>query len=118
MRREGQREQYVPFDETFVLQPSDFALATSLEYICFPNHLMAFVEGKSSLGRAGLLIATATQVAPGFRGCVVLELFNAGTVPVLLRPGMRIAQLVFVYVDAPLPETWLYGGSFQVQVRP
>jgi dCTP deaminase len=80
--------------------------------------MMAFVEGKSSLGRAGLLIATATQVAPGFKGCIVLELFNAGTVPVILRPAMRVAQLVIVTTDSDVPSDWLYSGAFQVQIRP
>ena len=64
------------------------------------------------------VIATATQVAPGFRGCLVLELYNSGTVPIVLRPAMRIAQLVFVSTDAPLPKEWLYRGQFQVQVKP
>jgi dCTP deaminase len=117
-RRQGQSELFVPRDGTFVLQPGDFALATSLEYIYLPSDMMAFVEGKSSLGRAGLLIATATQVAPGFKGCIVLELFNAGTVPIILRPAMGVAQLVLVSTDTKVPKDWLYSGGFQVQIKP
>lgn len=117
-RRQGQSELFVPRGSTFVLQPGDFALATSLEYIYLPSDMMAFVEGKSSLGRAGLLIATATQVAPGFKGCIVLELFNAGTVPIILRPAMGVAQLVLVSTDAKVPKDWLYSGGFQVQIKP
>jgi dCTP deaminase len=117
-RRFGQSELFVPPAGSFILQPGDFALATSLEYVCLPADMMAFVEGKSSLGRAGLLIATATQVAPGFKGCVVLELFNAGTVPVILRPAMRVAQLVLVSTDCDVPPEWLYSGEFQVQIKP
>lgn len=117
-RCHGQSELFVPDGSTFVLQPGDFGLAASLEYICLPSDMMAFVEGKSSLGRAGLLIATATQVAPGFKGCIVLELFNAGTVPIILRPAMRVAQLVLVSTDMKLPNDWLYSGTFQVQIKP
>jgi dCTP deaminase len=58
------------------------------------------------------------QVAPGFKGGIVLELFNSGTVPLLLRPGMSIAQLVFVLTDRPLSPEWLYTGLFRCQVKP
>ena len=117
-RSQGQSELFVPVGSTFILQPGDFALATSLEYVYLPSDMMAFVEGKSSLGRAGLLIATATQVAPGFKGCIVLELFNAGTVPIILRPAMGVAQLVLVSTDTKVPKDWLYSGGFQVQIKP
>ena len=117
-RRQGQSELYVPSAGKFILQPGDFVLAVSLEYICLPSDMMAFVEGKSSLGRAGLLIATATQVAPGFKGCVVLELFNAGTVPIILRPAMRVAQLVLLSTDRDVQRNWLYAGGFQAQIKP
>jgi dCTP deaminase len=90
----------------------------SLEYVAVPSDLMAFVEGKSGLGRGGLIIATATQVAPGFKGGIVLELCNSGTVPLILRPGMQIAQLVFITTDRVLPEKWGYSGSFRCQVKP
>jgi len=117
-RRQGQSELFVSAGGDFVLQPGDFALGASMEYIYLPPDMMAFVEGKSSLGRAGLLIATATQVAPGFKGCIVLELFNAGTVPVILRPAMRVAQLVLISTDSNVPKEWLYSGAFQVQIKP
>ncbi|MBX7134336.1 MAG: dCTP deaminase [Fimbriimonadaceae bacterium] len=117
-RARGQAEVFVPSGSDFVLQPGDFALAISLEYVCLPPDVMAFVEGKSSLGRAGLIIATATQVAPGFKGCIVLELFNAGTVPIIIKPAMRVAQLVLVSTDTNVSSEWLYSGNFQVQIRP
>lgn len=117
-RRQGQTEVFVPVGGTFILQPGDFGLGSSLEYLYLPPDMMAFVEGKSSLGRAGLIIATATQVAPGFKGCIVLELYNAGTVPIILRPAMRVAQLVLVSTDSKVPQEWLYSGSFQVQIKP
>ena len=109
---------YVSFGQHFTLHPGDFALSVSLEYVAIPPDLVAFVEGKSSLGRAGLIVATATQVAPGFKGGIVLELFNSGTVPVKLKPGMRIAQLAFFKTDRSLPDDWLYGGKFHCQVKP
>jgi dCTP deaminase len=118
IRVEAQQEEHVRFDQNFALHPGDFALGVSLEYVALPPDLMAFVEGKSSLGRTGLIVATATQVAPGFKGSIVLELFNSGTVPLLLRPGMSIAQLVFVQTDRPLPDDWLYTGKFRCQVKP
>jgi dCTP deaminase len=118
IRREAQQEEHVRFDNTFALHPGDFALGVSLEYVALPSDLMAFVEGKSGLGREGLIIATATQVAPGFKGTIVLELFNSGTVPLLLKPAMSIAQLVFVQTDRPLSAEWLYTGRFICQIKP
>lgn len=119
VRREQQSEVYVPFGPSFfTLHPGDFALAISLEYVAIPPDVIAFVEGKSGLGRAGLIVATATQVAPGFKGGVVLELCNSGTVPLILRPGMQIAQLAFFHTDHPLSAEWLYSGKFHCQVKP
>jgi dCTP deaminase len=118
VRQEQQSEVYVPFRQFFTLHPGDFALAVSLEYLALPPDLVAFVEGKSSLGRGGLIVATATQVAPGFKGSIVLELFNSGTVPLKLRPGMSVAQLAFFITDRPLPPQWLYSGKFRCQVKP
>jgi dCTP deaminase len=66
----------------------------------------------------GLSIATAAQVAPGFHGSLVLELFNVGTLPLKLRPGMAVAQLVFLTTDQPVPDEHLYRGSFRYQLRP
>jgi dCTP deaminase len=118
VRQQQQQEVYVPFGKTFTLHPGDFALGVSLEYLAVPSDLVAFVEGKSKLGRAGLIVATATQVAPGFKGGIVLELFNSGTVPLLLHPGMQIAQLAFFVTDQAVPGEWLYSGQFHCQVKP
>ena len=84
----------VAFGRGFYLHPNDFCLATTLEYIALPHDVGAYVIGRSSWGRLGLIIATATAVGPGFRGTIVLELANVGTVPIVLYPMMRIAQLV------------------------
>jgi deoxycytidine triphosphate deaminase len=96
-----QRRSQIPFDGKFVLHPDQLTLASSLEYICLPRDLAASVVTRSTFGRAGLLGATAVFVHPGFRGCLTLELLNLGEVPIELRPGMRIAQLVFL----------VHGGS-------
>lgn len=89
--------------EAFVLHPGEFVLGTSLERIGLPDDLVARVEGKSSLGRLGLLIhATAGFVDPGWtRGQITLELSNVATLPIKLWPGMRIGQLSFHMLDAP-----------------
>jgi deoxycytidine triphosphate deaminase len=70
------------------------------------------------LGRLGLLVATATTIAPGFHGVVVLELANTGTVPLELVPGMAIAQIVPQVVTSPVPEGLLYRGKYFCQIRP
>jgi len=87
----------------FVLHPGEFVLGTTVESIGLPDDLVARVEGKSSLGRLGLLIhATAGFVDPGWpRGQITLELSNVATLPIKLWPGMRIGQLSFHTLDAP-----------------
>ncbi len=87
----------------FVLHPGEFVLGTTLEMIGLPDDLVARVEGKSSLGRLGLLIhATAGFVDPGWsRGQITLELSNVATLPIKLWPGMKIGQLSFHTLDAP-----------------
>jgi dCTP deaminase len=81
--------------EGFVIHPGQLVLGATLEYIAVPKNLAAMVEGRSSWGRLGLIIATACSVAPGFAGCITLELLNQGEVPLVLYPGIRIAQLIF-----------------------
>lgn len=77
------------------LHPGEFVIGATLEYLALPSDIGAYVTSRSSWGRAGLVIATATAVAPGFRGVITLELANVGTAPVVLRPGVRIAQIIF-----------------------
>lgn len=90
-----QQKVRVQTRQQFVIHPRQLVLGATLEYVSMPKDLAAMVEGRSSWGRLGLIIATACSVAPGFKGCITLELANAGEVPIILRPGMRIAQLVF-----------------------
>ena len=99
--------------EGFFIQPKEFVLATTLEYIELPADLTAFVEGRSSLGRLGLFIENAGWVDAGFKGQLTLELYNANSYPIKLYPEMRICQLVFAKVDR-IPEK-PYSGKYQGQ---
>ncbi len=90
----------VPLDEPFVLHPGEFALGHTAERFTIPDDLVGIVNGKSSLGRLGVQVhATAGFVDPGFAGVIVLELSNVANLPILLRPGMKIAQMVFERMD-------------------
>lgn len=83
------------YHEKFVLHPNQLIIGSTLEYICLPSELMCYVAGKSTWGRMGLIIATATKVDPGFKGSITLEIINEGEVPIAVYPGIPIAQLVF-----------------------
>jgi dCTP deaminase len=79
----------------FVLHPGELVLGCTLEYIRLPRNVGAYVLGRSSWGRLGLIIATAIAIAPGYSGAPTLELANVGVVPLTIYPGMRVGQLVF-----------------------
>lgn len=91
--RQVTKATYVPFGNDYVLHPGGFVLAVTLEWLRLPSNLAAYVVGKSSWGRWGLIIATATGVHPGFKGCLTLELSNVGQIPIAVKPGIRICQL-------------------------
>lgn len=99
--RKLQRKIEVGWDDEFVLHPGELVLASTLEYLAMPSDLSAQVITRSSYGRLGLITATAVHVHPYFRGCLTLELLNLGQIPLMLRPGERIAQLVFFTVQPP-----------------
>ncbi|TMC16284.1 MAG: dCTP deaminase [Chloroflexi bacterium] len=82
------------YGEKFILHPRQLVIGSTLEYIQIPSGMMCYVIGKSTWGRMGLIIATATKVDPGFRGCITLEIINEGEIPLVLYPGIPIAQLV------------------------
>ncbi len=109
-------------DEGFVLHPGEFVLGSTLEAITLPDDLAARVEGKSSLGRLGLLThATAGFVDPGFSGHVTLELSNVATLPIILWPGMKIGQLCFIRLTSPAENPYgsgVYGSHYQGQRGP
>lgn len=91
---------YIPFGGEFILHPHSFVLAVTLEWIRLPRTLAAYVIGKSSWGRRGLIIATAAGVHPAFTGCLTLELSNVDVVPIAVQPGMTIAQLFLHKVES------------------
>lgn len=102
---------FVPKGAEFILQPGAFALGSTHETIALGSNITARLEGKSSLGRLGLIIhATAGFIDPGFDGQITLELSNVGTIPILLIPGMKIGQLSFWKL--PEPTTLIYGSRF------
>src|SRR5690348_6599507 len=92
--RRFQEPVVVPFSRELILHPRNFVLGCTFEFIVMPKDLCGFVLSRSSYGRAGLLVATATYVHPCWHGCLTLELENLGEIPIVLRPGATIAQLV------------------------
>jgi dCTP deaminase len=96
LEQPAQRHVYVRIGDYFVLHPGGFALAVTLEYVKLPDNAFALVEGRSSVGRTGLLIATASLIHPNYAGCPTLELVNAGEIPLRVYPGDLIGQLVLL----------------------
>jgi dCTP deaminase len=91
-------------DEPFILQPHTFCLGSTVEAVTLPDDIVARVDGKSSLGRLGLLVhATAGYVDPGWTGQLTLELSNQSQMPIALYYGMRIAQISFLRLPRPPP---------------
>jgi dCTP deaminase len=89
-------------EDVFVIHPGEFVLGVTTEYVELPDDIVARIEGKSSLGRLGLIVhATAGFVDPGFKGTLTLEITNLTRVPIKLYPGLLIAQLSFMTLDAP-----------------
>ena len=89
----------IQFGQEFVLHPNQFTLGCSLEYVKMPRDLGAYVVGRSSWGRLGLIVATAIGIHPFFRGIITLELTNLGDIPIVLRPGRTIAQIFFHTIE-------------------
>ena len=109
-------------EEPFVLHPGEFVLGATREYVGLPDDLVARLEGKSSLGRLGLLIhSTAGYIDPGFEGTLTLELSNVANLPIVLTPGMLIGQISFMRMTTPVERP--YGSPelrsrYQGQVDP
>jgi len=98
-------------DEPFILHPGEFVLGSTLERVTLPDDLVARLEGKSSLGRLGLLIhSTAGFIDPGWDGHVTLELSNVANLPITIYPGMKIGQLSFVQLTEPAERPYGSGG--------
>ena len=105
--------------EMFVIHPGEFVLGVTAEYVELPDDIVARIEGKSSLGRLGLIVhATAGFVDPGFKGTLTLEITNLTRVPIKLYPGLLIAQLSFMTLDAPAERPYgseALGSHYQGQ---
>ena len=113
-----QERVVVPFGDELWLHPRHFVLAATLEYLALPDNLAAYVVGRSSWGRLGLIVATAVFVHPGFRGCLTLELVNEGDSPIALSPGIRIAQLAIHRLEKPAPPHEDEEEKYLAPVRP
>lgn len=98
------KSYYVPFGESYIIHPKSFVLGVTLEWIRLPKMLAGYVVGRSSWGRHGLIIATATGVHPGFTGCLTLEFSNVGEIPITIKPGTEICQLFLHEVSTSLPD--------------
>jgi dCTP deaminase len=116
------REVAVEANEEFILHPGEFVLASTYEIITLPDDIAGRLEGKSSLGRLGLLThSTAGFIDPGFSGHITLELSNVANLPVKLFPGMKIGQLCLIKLSSPAENPYgsaLYGSRYQGQRGP
>ena len=116
------REVQPQHGEPFILHPGEFVLASTYEVITLPDDVAGRLEGKSSLGRLGLLThSTAGFIDPGFSGHVTLELSNVATLPIKLWPGMKIGQLCFFRLSSPAEHPYgstSYGSRYQGQRGP
>jgi dCTP deaminase len=116
------REVAVASDEQFILHPGEFVLASTYEVITLPDDIAGRLEGKSSLGRLGLLThSTAGFIDPGFSGHITLELSNVANLPVKLFPGMKIGQLCLIKLSSPAEHPYgsaVYGSRYQGQRGP
>ena len=102
-------------ERPFILHPGEFVLGSTLERVSLPDDLVARLEGKSSLGRLGLLIhSTAGYVDPGFQGHLTLELSNVANLPIILRRKMKIGQLSFLRLSTPVDRPY---GSREIESR-
>ena len=114
-------EVEVGASEPFILQPGDFVLATTIESFELPDNLLARLEGRSSLGRLGIVVhSTASIFEPGWKGKVVMEMGNMGRIPVALYPGMRVCALTFEQLTTPaqVPYNKKKGAKYVNQKSP
>ena len=109
-------------DRPFILHPGEFVLGSTLERVTLPDDLVARLEGKSSLGRLGLLIhSTAGYVDPGWKGNLTLELSNVANLPIALYYGMKIGQISYFRMTSPVDRPYGskdLGSKYQGQSEP
>lgn len=107
--------------EPFIVHPGEFILGTSVEKVRIPTDLIARLDGKSSLGRLGIIVhATAGYIDPGFYGNITLEITNLSNIPIALYPGMKIGQISFMRLESPaeMPYGERRGSKYQGQKGP
>ncbi|MEX0650345.1 MAG: dCTP deaminase [Candidatus Andersenbacteria bacterium] len=119
---EGMTEEIkITQKEPYVIQPGEFVLASILEWVELADDLSARIDGRSSLGRLGLVIhSTAGHIDAGFKGSITMELSNIGMMPIVLYPKMRICQLVFEPLSSPAerPYTLKPGAKYHNKTTP
>lgn len=106
-------EEKIENVDEIVIPPHSFVLGTTMERIELPPNLTGFIEGRSSVGRMGLFIQTAGLVAPGFKGQITLELYNANILPIVVKARHRICQIVFCEMKEATENS--YKGKYQNQ---
>lgn len=111
-----ERRTVVPLGEGLALHPGQFILGSTLEFLSMPSDIIGQVVSRSSWGRLGLLVATAVVVQPGFKGILTLELVNTGGVPIILRPGSRVAQIQLWKANESTDI--VYDGKYKIPVGP
>lgn len=115
----GVRTETVSIDEGYLLQPGQFVLGATIEKISLPDNMMARFDGKSSLGRLGLCThVTAGFIDAGFIGTITVELKNENNFPIMLKPGMRIGQVAFEYLNSAAKKPYGMVGHYQNQNAP
>lgn len=107
--------QKISSQKEIIIPAHSFVLGTTKEFIELPKNVSGFVEGRSSVGRMGLFIQNASVVGPGFKGKLTLELYNANILPIRLKPGRRICQLILFQMDQPAGKP--YKGKYQGQKK-
>ncbi len=111
------RLESVADGEPFIMHPQELVLASTIESLTLPNDVLGRLEGRSSLGRLGIIVhGTAPLFFPGFSGCAVMELGNIGPMPVALYPGMRICAFTFERLSSPTSKP--YRGKYAGQSGP
>lgn len=113
---------HIEGNESFIIHPGEFALATTYETVRLPANLVARVEGRSSMGRLGITMhVTAGYIDPGFHGKITLEISNIGKMPVALYPGQRVCQIVFETMTSPSEKPYGHpdrDSKYMGQTRP
>ena len=111
----------IPNGKPLIVHPGEFLLGTTIEKIKLPNDLVGQLNGRSSLGRIGIIVhATAGFIDPGFEGYITLEMTNLANIPIMLYPGMRIGQIAFTRMSSAAEKPYgpSRGSKYSGQVGP